>query len=136
MRFLHITILFILVGCATNQVPTYQAENIDEYIEQYQAQSNQSIISNTLHTYSFAGIGMFVAGVGVLAFTSRIKSGMYMIAGGGALMSAVWIFNSEWFDWIVGGLALIVAIDASYILYIKSKEWLSGKKTGQNENHS
>jgi hypothetical protein len=58
-----------------------------------------------------------------------------MIASGGLLMSAVWIFNSEWFDWIVGGIAFVIAIDASYIIYIKTKDYLSGKNAGQCSEH-
>ena len=135
MKLLYLLTTLLIVGCATNQIPTYEAENIDEYIQQLEAQSNVVIASNTLSMYSWAGLGLFVAGVGTLAWTSKIKSGLYMIAGGSLLMSAVWIFNSEWFDWIVGGIALVIALDVSYIIYIKSKNYLSGKNAGQNQNN-
>ena len=136
IKLLYLFAVLLIVGCATNQVPTYEASNIDEYVEQLQAQSNAVITSNTLSMYSWVGMGLFVAGVGTLAWTSKIKSGVYMISAGGLLMSAVWVFNSEWFDWIVGGIALVIAIDASYIIYIKTKNYLSGEKTGQDQNHS
>ena len=134
MKFVYLFVFLIVAGCATNQVPTYEASNIDEYVEQIEAQTNAVITSNTLSMYSWAGMGLFIAGVGTLAWTSKVKSGAYMLAAGGLLMSAVWIFNSEWFDWIVGGIALVIALDVSYIIYIKTKEYISGKNAGQTQN--
>jgi hypothetical protein len=107
-------------GCSTTELPTYQPENIDEYVEQLEAISSNSIKETSLNLYSYVGMALFVAGVGTLAWTSKIKSGAYMLAGGVALMSSVWLFDSPWFDWIVGISAGILAIDVLYIVITKT----------------
>lgn len=109
-------------GCSTTELPTYQPENIDEYIEQLDAISSNSIKATSLNLYSYVGMALFVAGIGTLAWTSRIKSGAYMLAGGVALMASVWLFDSPWFDWVVGIGAGVLAIDILYIVVTKTLE--------------
>jgi len=109
-------------GCSTAELPTYQPENIDEYLEQLDAISSNSIKATSLNLYSYVGMALFVAGIGTLAWTTRIKSGVYMLAGGCALMASVWLFDSPWFNWIVGISAGVLAIDILYIVVTKTLE--------------
>lgn len=109
-------------GCSTTELPTYQPENIDEYLEQLDAISSNSIKATSLNLYSYVGMALFVAGIGTLAWTSKIKSGAYMLAGGVALMASVWLFDSPWFDWVVGIGAGVMAIDILYIVVTKTLE--------------
>jgi len=109
-------------GCSTAELPTYQPENIDEYLEQLDAISSNSIKATSLNLYSYVGMALFVAGIGTLAWTTRIKSGVYMLAGGCALMASVWLFDSPWFNWIVGISAGVLAIDILYIVITKTLE--------------
>jgi hypothetical protein len=110
-----------LCGCVTD-APTYTPENIDEYVEQLDAISSNQVKQTTLNMYSYVGMALFVAGVGTLAWTARLKSGLYMLIGGIALMASVWIFDSPWFDWIVGIAAGAIVIDILYIVVTKTLE--------------
>ena len=114
MRLLLLTLL--LVGCST-ELPVYQPENNDEYIEQLQAQVDSQIKAETSRTYSYAGIALLVAGVGLLAFTPKITSGLIITASGAGLMSFPFILNSEWFDWLAGFFIGFILIDGLIFLY-------------------
>ena len=123
MRLLLLSLL--LVGCAT-ELPTYQPENNDEYIEQLQAQTDSQIKAETSRTYAYAGVALVLAGVATLAFTPKITSGLIVTASGAGLMAFPFILNSEWFDWIAGGFLLFVAVDGAIFIY----------KFFNNKNHS
>ena len=114
-------ILTSIIGCTT-ELPSYTPENIDEYVEQLDAISSNQVKQTTLNMYSYVGMALFVAGVGTLAWTARLKSGLYMLAGGIALMASVWIFDSPWFDWIVGIAAGAIVVDILYIVITKTLE--------------
>jgi hypothetical protein len=116
MRLLLLSLL--LVGCAT-ELPVYQPENNDEYIEQLIAQTDSQIKAETSRTYAYAGVALLVAGVAMLAFTPKITSGLIITASGAGLMAFPFILNSEWFNWIAGGFILFLAVDL--VIFISKK---------------
>lgn len=130
MRYL-LMILFV-VGCTTASVPSYQPADNEEYIEQLEAQTDQAIKGNTLQVYTYAGIGLFTAGVAMLAFTPKVKSGLVMMLGGGLAMSSPFIFNSKWFDWIFGIASAFVLIDCLWFLYVFTSGYI--KKVKENKS--
>jgi len=114
MRLLLLSLM--LAGCAT-ELPTYQPENNDEYIEQLQAQVDGQIKAETSRTYAYAGVALVVAGVAMLAFTPKITSGLIITASGAGLMAFPFILNSEWFDWIAGIFVSFTLIDVLIFVY-------------------
>lgn len=116
MRLLLLSLL--LVGCATD-LPVYQPETNDEYIEQLRAQTDQQIKAETSRTYAYAGIALLVAGVAMLAFTEKYLSGVIVSGSGAIIMTFPFVLNSEYFDWIAGGFILFIAIDG--IIFISKK---------------
>lgn len=116
MRLLLLSLL--LVGCAT-ELPVYQPETNDEYIEQLIAQTDQQIKAETSRTYAYAGIALLVAGVATLAFTGKYISGLIISLAGVIIMTFPFVLNSEYFDWIAGGFLLFVAVDI--IIFISRK---------------
>jgi hypothetical protein len=105
----------LLVGCATD-LPTYQPENNDEYIEQLIAQTDSQIKAETSRTYAYAGVALVLAGVAMLAFTPKITSGLIVTASGAGLMAFPFILNSEWFDWVAGIFVSFILIDGLIFL--------------------
>jgi hypothetical protein len=129
MLRLFTLLALLLTGCATKHTPVYEPANNDEYIEQVEAESNAEIKSNTLQTYTYAGIGLFTAGVALVAFTPKMKSGVIMMGGGGLAMGSPFIFNSEWFDWVFGIATAIIVIDGLYFLWRFSTNYFKQDKT-------
>ncbi|CAB5178928.1 hypothetical protein UFOVP157_54 [uncultured Caudovirales phage] len=122
-----ILLSFFLAGCVASKMPTYQPADNDEYIEQLEAQTDQEIKADTLRIYTYAGIGLFTAGVAMLAFTPKIKSALVIILGGGLAMGSPFIFNSDWFAWIFGTALAFALLDGLYILYRFSVQYISNK---------
>jgi len=129
MKLLLLSLL--LVGCATD-LPTYQPETNDEYIEQLIAQTDSQIKAETSRTYAYAGVALVLAGVAMLAFTPKITSGLIITASGAGLMAFPFILNSEWFDWIAGGFILFVAVDGAIFIY----KFFNNKNCSDNTNDS
>jgi len=127
MRNLLLTSLILLSACTPVEIKPYEAKNNHEYIEQIKAVSNNEIKSDTLKVYSYIGAGLFVAGIGLIALTPKLKSGLVFVAGGSVAMFVPFILNSAWFDWLLGIAFAIIFIDGLYFLirysitYIKSR---------------
>ena len=117
----------LLVGCVTANTPVYEPANNDEYIQQMEAQSDQEIKGNTIQVYTYAGIGLFTAGVAMLAFTPKTKSALVIMLGGGLAMSSPFIFNSKWFEWIFGTALAFILLDGLYILYRFTIQYIPNK---------
>lgn len=88
---------------------------IDEANTRADAEFKQKI----LWQFSTAGLGLFVVGVLVTAFTPFKKSGAIVMGGGSLAMASLWIFDSQWFTYIAGGSVGIVVLCLLYKL-IKS----------------
>ena len=124
-----ILLSFLLAGCVASKMPTYQPADNDEYIEQLEAQSDQEIKADTLQVYTYVGVGLFTAGVAMLAFTPKVKSALVIMLGGGLAMGSPFIFNSEWFAWIFGTALALALLDGLYLLYRFSMQYVANKKT-------
>lgn len=117
----------LLVGCVTASAPVYQPADNEEYIEQLEAQTDQEIKADTLRIYTYAGIGLFTAGVAMLAFTPKVKSALVIMLGGGLAMGSPFIFNSKWFEWIFGTALAFILLDGLYILYRFTIQYIPNK---------
>lgn len=104
-----------MVSCTS--MPSYEPETNDEYIEQLEAITDQQIKAETSRTYSYAGIAMLVSGVAMVAFSGKYMSGLIVSLAGTIIMTFPFIFNSEWFDWVVGIFIAFVLIYGFYFLY-------------------
>jgi hypothetical protein len=131
MKFLYL-LSFLLLGCANVNTPRYEPANNEEYIEQYEAQSDQEIKANTLQVYTYAGVALFTAGVAMIAFTPRIKSGLIMLLGGLLAMGSPFIFNTEWFAWVFGVALAIALLDGLYVLFRLTVKYVEEKRSGGN----
>lgn len=123
----YLLLCLLLVGCATASVPSYIPADNDEYIEQLEAQSDQQIKADTLSLYSYAGIGMFVAGVALLSFTPRIRSAALLMAGGALAMASPFILNSAWFQWLLGTASWLAVAGGLYVLYRLVAKYLKNR---------
>lgn len=114
-----------MVACTS--MPSYEPETNDEYIEQLEAQSDQEIKAETLRTYTYAGIAMLVAGVSMIAFTSRYKSGLIFAVTGAIVMAFPFIFNSKWFDWVFGISIALILLDGLWFLFRFTAKYINNK---------
>lgn len=122
-----ILLSFFLAGCVATKMPTYQPADNDEYIEQLEAQTDQEIKADTLQVYTYVGVGLFTAGVAMLAFTPKVKSALVIMLGGGLAMGSPFIFNSDWFAWIFGTALAFALLDGLYVLYRFSVQYIANK---------
>lgn len=84
-------------------------EQKDFEIAEAHARADAEFKQKLLWKFSTAGLGLFVAGVLCVAFTPFKKSGAIVMGGGSLAMASLWIFDSQWFAWIVGASLTIVA---------------------------
>lgn len=78
--------------------------------EQAETEKVNAIKEKTLWQYSMVGLGLFVSGILALAFTPFKKNAVVVILGGLVGMSVTWVFEAEWFPWVAGGTAALVAL--------------------------
>lgn len=83
------------------------------------ARADAEFKQKVLWQFSTAGLGLFVVGLLVTAFTPFKKSGAIVMLGGSLAMGSLWIFDSQWFTYIAGGSVGIVALCLLFVL-IKS----------------
>lgn len=83
--------------------------------EQAETDRVNALKDKTLWQYSMVGLGLFVSGILALAFTPFKKNAVVLVLGGVLGMSATWIFESEWFPWIVGGSLSLCVLSALYL---------------------
>ena len=113
--FKYITLCLLMVAC-TN-MPSYEPENNEEYIEQLEAITDQEIKVETSRTYAYTGIALVIAGVALGAFAGRYKSALVTGVVGVVLMTFPFVFNSEYFDWIAGIFISFLIIYGLVFLY-------------------
>jgi hypothetical protein len=70
-----------------------------------------------LWALSCLGMAVSTGGLMVIAFTPWKIRGLILVAGGGLAISSVWILDSEWFKYVLIGLAVIFVLDILYVLY-------------------
>lgn len=80
------------------------------------ARADAEFKQKILWQFSTAGLGLFVVGVLVTAFTPFKKSGAIVMAGGSLAMASLWIFDSQWFTYIAGGSVGIVVLCLLFVL--------------------
>lgn len=94
-------------------------EQKDFELQEAHARADAEFKHRILWQFSTAGLGLFVVGVLVTAFTPFKKSGAIVMAGGSLAMASLWIFDSQWFTYIAGGSVGIVVLCLLFVL-IKS----------------
>ena len=85
-------------------------EQKDFEIQEAHARADAEFKQKILWQFSTAGLGLFVTGILVVAFTPFKKSGAIVMGGGSLAMASLWIFDSQWFTYIAGGSVGIVAV--------------------------
>lgn len=82
----------------------------DIELEEANTRADAEFKQKILWQFSTAGLGLFVVGVLVTAFTPFKKSGAIVMGGGALAMASLWIFDSQWFTYIAGGSIGIVVL--------------------------
>lgn len=82
----------------------------DIELSEANARADAEFKQKVLWKFSTAGLGLFVVGLLVIAFTPFKKSGAIVMGGGSLAMASLWIFDSQWFTYIAGGSVGIVAL--------------------------
>jgi thiol:disulfide interchange protein len=91
-------------------------EQKDYELAEAHSRADAEFKQKILWQFSTAGLGLFVTGLLVVAFTPFKKSGAIVMGGGTLAMASLWIFDSQWFTYIAGGSIGIVAISLLAVL--------------------
>ena len=94
-------------------------EQKDFELQEAHARADGEFKQKVLWQFSTAGLGLFVAGVLVVAFTPFKTKGITLMGGGALAMASLWIFDSQWFTWIAGGSIGIVCLSLLVVLIKK-----------------
>ena len=94
-------------------------EQKDWEIQEAHARADGEFKQEVLWQFSTAGLGLFVAGVLVVAFSPFKTKGITLMGGGALAMASLWIFDSQWFTWIAGGSVGIVCLSLLAVLIKK-----------------
>lgn len=93
----------------------------DIEVEQANIRADAEFKQKVLWQYSTAGLAVFIAGLLALAFTPFKKSAGIVMAGGMLAMASAWIFESTWFNWIVGVTIGISVIGIAFAVMRSNK---------------
>jgi hypothetical protein len=93
----------------------------------------RAVKDKILYSITMVGMAIFTAGVIVIAFTPKKVSGAVLIVAGLGAGSTAWIFDSHWFNWIVGFGVGFVVVDLLFILGKKTFDFLRARKAGHAE---
>ena len=91
-------------------------EQKDYELAEAHSRADAEFKQKVLWQFSTAGLGLFVTGLLVVAFTPFKKSGAIVMGGGSLAMASLWIFDSQWFTYIAGGSIGIVAVSLLAVL--------------------
>ena len=91
-------------------------EQKDYEIAEAHARADAEFKQKVLWKFSTAGLGLFVTGLLVVAFTPFKKNGAVVMAGGALAMASLWVFDSQWFTWIIVGSLGIVTLCTTFVI--------------------
>jgi hypothetical protein len=91
----------------------------DIELEEANIRADAEFKQKVLWQFSTAGLGLFVAGLLVVAFTPFKTKGAIVMGGGALAMASLWIFDSQWFTWIAGGSVGIVCLSLLAVMIKK-----------------
>lgn len=94
-------------------------EQKDWEIQEAHARADGEFKQKVLWQFSTAGLGLFVSGVLVVAFSPFKTNGITLIGGGALAMASLWIFDSQWFTWIAGCSVGIVCLSLLAVIIKK-----------------
>jgi hypothetical protein len=94
-------------------------EQKDWEIQEAHARADGEFKQKVLWQFSTAGLGLFVTGLLVVAFTPFKTNGVIVMAGGALAMASLWVFDSTWFTWIVGGSIGTAVLCTTFVLIKK-----------------
>lgn len=100
------------------------------------ARADAEFKQKVLWKFSTAGLGLFVVGVLCVAFTPFKKSGAVVMGGGSLAMASLWIFDSQWFAWIVGASLTIVATGLLIVFFKILKNRYANKSISDDASPS
>jgi hypothetical protein len=110
-------------------------EQKDFEISEAHARADAEFKQKILWQYSTAGLGVFIAGLMAMAFTPFKKSAGITMAGGMLAMASAWIFESNWFTWIVAGAIGITTLSVLYSMLKKPSLSLSPVAQPEGQDH-
>ena len=91
-------------------------EQKDFEIAEAHARADGEFKQKVLWQFSTAGLGLFIVGVLVVAFTPLKKSGAIVMGGGSLAMASLWLFDSKWFTYIAATSVGIVVFSLVIML--------------------
>lgn len=104
-----------------------------------EAVAQRAIKDKMLERITMLGMGLILAGVIAIAFTSKKISGMILVVSGIACASSAWIFDSPIWQYILMGVGFFFAINILYIAFRATKNYFAkpvdvqGVYAGQEE---
>lgn len=116
MRILVILAMLVLVACKSKpppieMIPPVQAVEIQRVAE---------IKNDTLWMYSTGSFALACIGLALIAFLRNKFAGIVFILGGAVGMASVWVFESKWFPWVVGGTVGFLVLNALAFAWVKA----------------
>jgi ABC-type uncharacterized transport system permease subunit len=106
----------LFVGCATNQLPSYEPADLDEYLEQVDAVAKNEQAGTLLNV----GSGLIALGALSLVFGSRIGvstlGSISLILTGAFTVTLPRLWDSKYFVWVSIGIATLVGIEVMFYL--------------------
>jgi ABC-type uncharacterized transport system permease subunit len=101
----------LFVGCATNQLPSYEPADLDEYLEQVDAVAKTEQASTLLNV----GSGLIALGALSLVFGSRIGvstlGSISLILTGAFTVTLPRLWDNEYFVWLSAIVATVVGVE-------------------------
>jgi hypothetical protein len=94
-------------------------EQKDYELAEAHTRADAEFKQKVLWKFSTAGLGLFIAGLMAVAFTPFKKNGAVVMAGGSLAMASLWVFDSTWFTWIVGGSIGTAVLCTTFVLIKK-----------------
>lgn len=89
----------------------------DIELEEANTRADAEFKQKVLWKFSMAGLGIFTAGIAVLAFTPFKAKGFTLMGGGALAMASLWIFDSQWFSWVAGlSIGLVALMGLVFLL--------------------
>jgi hypothetical protein len=134
MRYITLVLGMFLMCSCTPSVHLFESDK-STYVESYEDwtpdEMVQELASRDSDFWKYMAGGTIAFGIACFAFglsfgVSKLNS-ICIIAIGVFIYQAPKIMETVWFEWIVGVGFIILMLDAGYIAYVKSRDYLLDK---------
>ena len=118
---ISLLVLICISGCVSSGVSKSDVKSfIESDLTEWVDDGGETIQKET-SLYTYVGVGLFVLGALTFAFATK-SSGIYLMIAGGGAGSSPYIVTSDYFDYIVGGTLLSLALIGIHFVYWKVKK--------------